>query len=65
MGTGYTTLDDLESRLDRAVEEGMISEQEAREEWEDAMREEQTRRYMEEYFDDNGDPYCDFLGNPW
>lgn len=43
-GTGYTTLDDLESRLDRAVEEGIIDEQEARYEWEEAIREELERR---------------------
>ena len=44
-GTGYTTLDDLESRLDRAVEEGIIDESEARYEYEKAMREELNSRY--------------------
>lgn len=32
-GTGYTTLEDLEDRLDRAVEEGLITEEEARDEY--------------------------------
>lgn len=65
MGTLYTTLDDLENRLDYAVESGQITEQEAMYEWQEAMNEELTRRQMEEQFDENGDPYRDFLGNPW
>ena len=44
-GTGYTTLDDLESRLDRALEEGIIDESEARYECEEAIREELECRY--------------------
>lgn len=48
-GTGYTTLDDLESRLDRAVEEGEISEAEAMEEYEAAMAEELQERAEREF----------------
>ena len=44
-GTGYTTLEDLESRLDRAVEEGIITEEEAREEYEEAWRNEYVRNH--------------------
>ena len=24
-----------------------------------------SAQYMEEHFDENGDPYRDFMGNPW
>lgn len=43
MGTGYTTLDDLEARLERAVDDGVLTEQEANEELMYAMEEERHR----------------------
>ena len=43
MGTGYTTLDDLEARLERAVDDGVLTEQEANEELMYAMEEERRR----------------------
>lgn len=43
MGTGYTTLDDLEARLERAVDDGILSEKEAYEELMYAMEEERHR----------------------
>lgn len=39
-GTMYTTLEDLENRLDAAIERGEIDEAEARREMEEAIREE-------------------------
>ena len=48
-------------RLDDAVENGEITEEEARQE----LLEYEARCQMEELFDENGDPYRDFLGNPW
>ena len=65
MSAGYTTLDDLENRLDYALEQGEITEQEAMDEWQQAMYEETVKRQMDESFDENGDPYRDFFGNPW
>ena len=35
------------------------------EKWQDEMNDDFMRRQMKEYFDDNGDPRRDFLGNPW
>ena len=43
MGTGYTTLDDIEARLERAVDDGILSEKEAYEELMYAMEEEHLR----------------------
>ena len=44
MYSQYTELDDLEERLDRAIEEGVLTEQEAREEWLEAIAEERACR---------------------
>ena len=54
-------MDDFMYRLDRAVESGELNEEEAREE----MREYEAYLQMQMEFDQNGDPYMDFLGNPW
>ena len=56
-------MDLMMDRLDDLVESGEISEEEAR--WEMRMLEAETQQYMDEHFDMNGDPYEDFLGNPW
>ena len=64
-GTGYTTLDDLESRLDGTIERGEIDEHETWLEMQEAEAEYQLAQDMQEYFDMNGDPYMDFEGNPW
>ena len=53
--------DIMMNRLDDMVESGEMTEAEAREEW----YEYQTQQYMADHFDMNGDPYTDFLGNPW
>ena len=56
-GTGYTTMDDLENRLDGAVQRGEITEQEAwgelqeaaaREWYEQEMNDFMQRQMMEE-----------------
>ena len=48
-GTGYTTLDDLENRLDGAVERGELTEQEAWDELQDAAaRERYENDYMQQ-----------------
>ena len=64
IAVGYTTLDDLESRLDNAVELGIIEEAEARREYEEAMAEELERRaerdYEKFYNDDDFDPHLIF-----
>jgi polyhydroxyalkanoate synthesis regulator phasin len=48
-GTGYTTLDDLEYRLDGAVERGELTEQEAWEELQDAAARERYEQEMDNY----------------
>lgn len=48
-GTGYSTLDDLEARLDKAVDDGIISEQEAWYEMQDAAAQERYEEEMNEY----------------
>ena len=64
IAVGYTTLDNLESRLDNAVELGIIDEAEARREYEEAMAEELERRaerdYEEFYNDGDFDPHLIF-----
>lgn len=52
------------SECDRCMkwhEEPEEDEEEAMREWCEA----EAQRYMAEHFDENGDPYRDFLGNPW
>ena len=53
--------DIMMNRLDDMVESGEMTKAEAREEW----YEYQAQQYMADHFDMNGDPYTDFLGNPW
>ncbi len=48
-GTGYTTLDDLENRLDGAVKRGELTEQEAWEELQDAAARERYEQEMNDY----------------
>lgn len=48
-GTGYSTLDDLENRLDGAVERGELTEQEAWEELQDAAARERYEQEMNDY----------------
>lgn len=55
MGTQYTTLNDLESRLDGAVERGEITEYEAQQEMYEACAIE-AQRLSRMYFDTYGDP---------
>lgn len=43
-GTGYSTLDDLENRLDGAVQRGELTEQEAWDEFQDAAARERYKR---------------------
>ena len=45
----YTTLDDLETRLDYAVEHGILTEQEAWEELQDAQVQYLYEREMNDY----------------
>ena len=51
--------DIMMNRLDDMVESEEITEAEARQERYEYQND------MAEYFDMNGDPYTDFLGNPW
>lgn len=48
-GTGYSTLEDLENRLDGAVERGELTEQEAWEELQDAAARERYEQEMNDY----------------
>lgn len=48
-GTGYSTLDDLEACLDKAVDDGIISEQEAWYEMQDVAAQERYEEEMNEY----------------
>lgn len=52
---------DFMNRLNDAVENGELTEEEAYRE----MLEYQTQQQMAEMYDENGDPYRDFMGNPW
>lgn len=54
-------MDDFEDRLSKAVDDGELTEEEAYRE----MLEYQTQQQMAEMYDENGDPYRDFMGNPW
>ena len=45
----YTTLDDLEARLDKAVEMGELTEQEAWDELQDAAARERYEQEMNDY----------------
>ena len=47
--TGYSTLDDLEARLDKAVDDGIISEQEAWYEMQDAAAQDRYEQEMNEF----------------
>lgn len=49
MGTGYTTLDDLENRLDGAIARGEITEHEAWLEMQEAMEAEREAEREAEY----------------
>lgn len=49
-GTGYSTLDNLENRLDGAVQRGEINEQEAWYEMQDAYAQERYEQEMNEFF---------------
>ena len=48
-GTGYSTLDDLENRLDGAVERGELTKQEAWDELQDAAARERYEQEMNDY----------------
>lgn len=48
-GTGYSTLDDLENRLDGAVQRGELTEQEARDEFQEAAARERYEQEMNDY----------------
>lgn len=48
-GTEYTTLDDLENRLDGAVERGELTEREAWYELQDAVARERYEQEMNDY----------------
>ena len=48
-GTGYTTLDDLENRLDGAVQRGELTEQEAWDELQDAAARERYEQEMNDF----------------
>lgn len=48
-GTGYSTLDDLENRLDGAVQRGEFTEQEAWDELQDAAARERYEQEMNDY----------------
>ena len=48
-GTGYSTLDDLENRLDGAVQRGELTEQGAWEELQDAAARERYEQEMNDY----------------
>lgn len=48
-GTGYSTLEDLESRLDGAVERGELTEQEAWDELQDAAARERYEQEINDY----------------
>ena len=48
-GTEYTTLDDLENRLDGAVERGELTEQEAWDELQGAATQERYEQEMNDY----------------
>ena len=48
-GTGYTTLDDLENRLDGAVQRGEITEREAWDELQEAAARERYEQEMNDF----------------
>ena len=48
-GTEYSTLDDLENRLDGAVERGELTKQEAWDELQDAAARERYEQEMNDY----------------
>lgn len=48
-GTGYSTLDDLENRLDGAVQRGELTEQEAWYELQEAAARERYEQEMNDY----------------
>ena len=48
-GTGYTTLDDLENRLDGAVQRGELTEQEAWDEFQEAAARERYEQEMNDF----------------
>lgn len=58
---GGDNMDWAYDTLDKLVENGEMTEEEAREEY----REYQAQQKMNEMYDMNGDPYNDFNGNPW
>lgn len=48
-GTGYSTLDDLENRLDKAVQSGELTEQEAWDEFQYAAAHERDEQSAENF----------------